>query len=130
MNRWLLAGLLLAVGLPFGLVTAKDDRNADVTASGLIPVKVITMKAHGDAEAPHFSGRIEAGDSASLAFRVSGQIQALNIQMSQDVQKGDVLAELDPTDYLLNVEAKEAEFELARLGVRRASALFEKNTGQ
>jgi hypothetical protein len=41
MNKWLLAGLLLAVGLPFGLVTAKDGRNADVTASGPIPVKVI-----------------------------------------------------------------------------------------
>jgi RND family efflux transporter MFP subunit len=39
------------------------------------------------------------------------------------VAKGDVLAELDPTDYLLNLEARKAEYELARLGAERARSL-------
>ncbi len=75
---------------------------------------------------PSFAARVEAGDSTQLAFRTGGQLQTLHVHMGQRVGKGDLLAELDPTDYRLALEAREAEYELARLGAERARALHRK----
>lgn len=88
------------------------------------PVKVVTLVDQGGAGAPRFAGRVEAGDSAALAFRVAGQLRGLAVRMGEEVRQGDVLAELDATDYALNVQAREAEFELARLGAERATTLY------
>jgi RND family efflux transporter MFP subunit len=67
---------------------------------------------------------VEAGDSAMLAFRVAGQLRELKVLMGDRVNKGAVLAELDPTDYRLNLDARQAEFDLAQLEAERASALY------
>jgi len=88
------------------------------------PVKVLT--AYTAAEVPQFPARVEAGESALLAFRVAGQIQALSVRMGDTVEPGQVLAELDPTDYRLKLEARQAEFDLAQLGAERAATLYDK----
>lgn len=124
MIKWLYICLALAV--PLGLLAASQDRPAEQVGPGVTAVKVTTMTAYGATAAPRFAGRVAAGDSATLAFRVAGQVAALNVQMGDEVQQGAVLAELDPTDYSLDVEAREAEFELARLGAQRARTLHQK----
>ena len=60
-----------------------------------------------------------------LAFRVAGQLRELKVSMGETVTKGTVLAELDPTDYRLRLDASQAEFDLAKLEADRASALYE-----
>jgi RND family efflux transporter MFP subunit len=67
---------------------------------------------------------VEAGTSAMLAFRVAGQLRELKVRMGDRVNEGEVLAELDPTDYRLNLEARQAEFDLAQLEAERASTLY------
>src|SRR5512141_2457026 len=44
-----------------------------------------------------------------IAPRVSGQILKLNVQDNQAVKEGDVLFEIDPEDYRLNLEKAKAE---------------------
>jgi RND family efflux transporter MFP subunit len=100
------------------LQSAQPQRDAPTS------VKVIT--AYTADEAPGFPGRVEAGDSAMLAFRVAGQLRELKVLMGDRVNKGAVLAELDPTDYRLNLDARQAEFDLAQLEAERASALYTK----
>jgi RND family efflux transporter MFP subunit len=109
-------------------VARADEAASPLTEAAVtpVPVKVLTLKSYTAAEAPRFSGRIEAGDSADLAFRVAGQIEALNVVMGDSVSNGDVLATLDPTDYRLALQAREAEYELARLGAERARTLFKR----
>lgn len=124
--RWSLLTLPPALLLLLGWFALAGDRAGEKPRADITPVKVITMREYGADEAPRFSGRIEAGESADLAFRVAGQIHAFNASMGQAVEAGDVLAELDTTDYALEVKAREAEFELARLGAERAGILFEK----
>lgn len=126
MIRSSIASSFMALLALSGFSAFAADDTASLLQARVTPVKVVTMTEYGATEAPNFAGRTEAGDSAALAFRVAGQLQALKVQMGQSVQAGDVLAELDPTDYALKVQAREAEFELARLGERRASTLFAK----
>ena len=126
MIRWSIASLLVALLALLGLSVIAADDTPSAVQPPVTPVKVVIMTEYGATEAPNFAGRTEAGDSAALAFRVAGQLRALKVQMGQNVRAGEVLAELDPTDYALNLQAREAEFELARLGAQRASTLFAK----
>lgn len=102
--------------------SAAPARSQEALQGAPTPVKVLT--AYVADEAPRFPGRVEAGDSAMLSFRVAGQLRDLKVRMGEDVAKGAVLAELDPTDYQLNVAARQAEFDLARLEAERAGSLY------
>jgi multidrug efflux pump subunit AcrA (membrane-fusion protein) len=115
--------LVIGVALGSGGLSAASESAREIPGEAT-PVKVLTLKQYDTSEVPVFSGRVEAGDSAVLAFRVSGQLQELKVLMGQVVAKGTVLAELDPTDYRLNLEARQAEYDLASLGAERADSLF------
>ena len=117
---------LVATLLVYGVAIAEDNVSlplSKTTREVPTPVKVLT--AFTADQAPIFPGRVEAGDSAMLAFRVAGQLRELKVHMGNQVEKGTILAELDPTDYLLNLDARQAEFDLAQLEAKRASTLYQ-----
>ena len=116
----LLAGLLSV----YGVAKNKDGDELLELQETITSVKVLELKVYSPGEAPGFPGRVEAGDSAQLAFRVPGQLKSLNVRMGESVEAGAVLAELDDTDYRLNVDARQAEYDLAELDAKRASSLY------
>ena len=125
MNKWFSSGAgvaLLALLLWYGVARGELAEPETPPPPEVTSVKVIT--AFTASETPSFPGRVEAGDSAMLAFRVAGEIRELKVRMGDRVQAGAVLAELDPTDYQLNLDARQAEFDLAQLEADRASTLF------
>ncbi|WP_051416053.1 efflux RND transporter periplasmic adaptor subunit [Salinivibrio socompensis] len=67
-----------------------------------------------------------AADKATLAFRVPGEIQAINVKAGDRVSKNDVLARLEPTDYRLAVENANARFDVANSQYQRSAPLVEK----
>lgn len=111
-------GLLLAM-MTQGVLSQESSPGVNAT-----PVKLMTYA--GKSHLPQFAGQIEAGESALLAFRVAGQIQTLHVKMGDSVGAGQVLAELDATDYRLNLEARQAEFDLAQVRANRAQTLFQR----
>jgi len=129
MNNWSLAGLVFALAaslLFYGV--ARGEGSASLPspqATREAPTSVKVLTAFTADEAPSFPGRVEAGDSAMLAFRVAGQLRELKVRMGDQVEKGTILAELDPTDYRLNLDARQAEFDLAQLEAERASTLYQ-----
>jgi len=129
MSRRSLTGLVMALAaslLLYGIARGADDAPLlSAKPLGEPPTSVKVLTAYTADEAPTFPGRVEAGDSAMLAFRVAGQLSELKVQMGESVTRGAVLAELDPTDYRLNLDARQAEFDLAKLEADRASALYQ-----
>jgi RND family efflux transporter MFP subunit len=106
--------LFCIVGLLF-LQSCKEPPKKEVLPK---PVKAIRI---GDVERLSqraFPGRAEAEQEATLSFRVSGQMLKRNVNMGDKVEKGKVLAQLDPADFknVLNV---------ARGGLAKAEAALE-----
>lgn len=127
MNRWSFTGLVLTLAALLSVYgVAKREVNAATVPAQEVVTSVKVLTAYTASDLPVFPGRVEAGDSALLAFRVAGQLRKLNVRMGESVEKGALLAELDPTDYQLNVEARQAEFDLALLEAERASTLYKK----
>ncbi|PKG57778.1 efflux RND transporter periplasmic adaptor subunit [Shewanella sp. Choline-02u-19] len=67
------------------------------------PVQVMTLDNTQQASIKQFSGVLEATQTANLAFKVSGTIEAILVKTGDIVEKGQVLARLEPHDYQVNV---------------------------
>ncbi|NMV20957.1 biotin/lipoyl-binding protein, partial [Vibrio parahaemolyticus] len=60
------------------------------------------------------------------SFQVGGEVDELRVRMGQKVQKGEVLATLDPKDLQLALDAAQAQYALAKTQWDRAKNLYGK----
>lgn len=92
----------------------------------LRPVRYQTVYATGGERARTFSGVSQAGVESRLSFKVAGTVQQVRVKVGDVVQPGDLIAELDPTDYELQVQQAAASLESARAQERNARANYER----
>jgi multidrug efflux system membrane fusion protein len=91
------------------------------------PHPVIVVRA-GNAAAPGqdglvaFAGEIRAREESALSFRVGGKLARRLVDVGDRVRSGQVLAELDPGDLQLQVQALQAQLEAAEAQLARARA--------
>ncbi|MDO6763779.1 efflux RND transporter periplasmic adaptor subunit [Agarivorans sp. 1_MG-2023] len=90
------------------------------------PVKLLVVPETFNSVDYNFVAQVQATNRAQLAFQVSGEIDQLNVRMGEFVEKGDLLASLDPHDFQLAVDARQAQFELQKARRNRSEQLFEK----
>ena len=88
------------------------------------PVRTQQVLATGGTRVRTFSGTAQAGLESRLSFRVPGKVRLLNVNLGDHVKAGDLIAELDPMDYRLQVEEAEASLERARADLRNAEAKY------
>lgn len=72
------------------------------------------------------SGETEALRTANVGFMVPGLVRAVNLKEGDAVDTGQVIAELDPTDYQLNVDLATAQLDRAEDEFARAKSMFDK----
>ncbi|OAJ94233.1 efflux RND transporter periplasmic adaptor subunit [Vibrio bivalvicida] len=114
---------LLAVGVIAIGTAGCNKANSEMTHSVVKPVKLIEVPDLSTKKFDSFIATIDATDRAALSFQVAGEIESINVRMGSVVKKGDVLAELDPTDYQLAFDARLAEYNLAKTAFERAVQL-------
>ena len=73
-----------------------------------------------------FLAEVDAADRSQLSFQVPGVIEALEVREGERVEKGQVLATLDPTDYQLAVDASQAQYDLEKTRYIRNKQLYAK----
>ncbi|WP_432738552.1 efflux RND transporter periplasmic adaptor subunit [Maridesulfovibrio sp. FT414] len=91
------------------------------------PVRVMKISDKTDPEQRTFPGKVKATREATLAFRVSGQIEHFDVREGDLVNKGQVLAVLDQRDFDAAVADLEAKLRGARSVMKEAQLNFERN---
>ena len=87
------------------------------------PVKVATASGAGLIE-KDFAGMATPDDAVTLAFKLAGQVLDVPVSQGERVEKGSLLAELDPRDVELQVAATRSVFEEARSVQQRMQRLL------
>lgn len=113
--------LLLALGLILG-TSCISTRSSEPDPSP--SVRMDTVKAANERINLQYPGKVKAGQDISLAFRVSGTIQRFAVKEGTHVRQGQLLAELDPTDYQVQLDATEAEYRQVKGEAERVIALY------
>ncbi len=90
------------------------------------PVKLLAVKDLTVDDSDAFLARIDATYRAQLSFQVGGEVEKLLVRMGQGVEKGEVLATLDPKDLQLALDAAQAQYALAKTQWERAKSLHSK----
>lgn len=90
------------------------------------PVKTLLIGDVGIGGVRSFPARIDASQKAQLMFRVPGKIQELAVKEATRVKKGAVIAKLDPTDFQIAVDDRQATLANAKQNYDRAKPLVAK----
>ena len=78
------------------------------------PVRTVVATARPEGEPVSLTGHIRARTEESVAFRIDGRMIARKVDVGQQVQPGQVVAELDPQNEENAVQAAEAKLAAAR----------------
>ena len=114
---------ILALSLGSLLLTACGG-DAEIPPPQSRPVKVFTVEGPGSEALRNFPGNVRASERADLSFRVGGVLQEMLVREGQDVEQGEILARLDPTDFKITLEDRQAAFDNASRNFTRAQELI------
>ncbi len=108
-----------ALGTGFVMTVQGDGARAVPVPEKIIrPVKIMTVSGATQYETRTFPGVIQAAREVKLAFRVGGPLVALDLDIGQQVNKGDVIARIDARDFEVNRLRLSAALDEARAGLK------------
>jgi len=109
-----------------------SDRTSDEPL--IRPVRTALVRSSASEQVQSFTGSTQAGAEIELSFKVSGTLMNLHIRMGDSVERGQLIAELDPSDYELLEDQARAAHALRMAEQRnhksqyeRVRALYENN---
>lgn len=91
-------------------------------------VKIAAVQRCAPIEEADFSGVVKEAQSVNMAFKVGGAIMRILVSEGQQVRKGQLVAEMDPRDYALQLAATQAEYDKAMDEINRVKALYERQS--
>jgi multidrug efflux system membrane fusion protein len=113
---------LLLLVLLFLAGCAKEEKIVEEIRS----IKTVTASILGTGRVLKFSGIVQAADSSALSFEVGGQVEKVNVDIGDQIEKGQVLAELDQEPYQLELKSAQAELRKAKANRTNKKADFER----
>ncbi|MCW8327302.1 efflux RND transporter periplasmic adaptor subunit [Photobacterium sp. SDRW27] len=90
------------------------------------PVNVGIVSLGDNAPQLTFPAVAAAADKSSLSFRIQGEVTRIHVRPGDFVKKGQLLAQLDPKDYQLEVDDAQAKYNVSDSQYRRSAKLVEK----
>lgn len=108
-------------------VSACSERAAapePVRAVRVMQVDAVSMTAH-----PEYAAELMPRAESRLGFRVGGKVVRRPVQVGQHVKAGQLLAQLDPSDYRLAADASKAQLASAQTNLDLALADLKRYTG-
>jgi RND family efflux transporter MFP subunit len=123
--------LMVLAGLMLGACSKEEPPPEPVR-----PVLYMEVKAQATENLGRFAGNIAARYESTLGFRVAGRIAARSVDVGSEVEKGQLLATLDPTDLQNQLRSSqgdlarvEAQYINAQANARRQQELFDRGVG-
>jgi len=103
--------------LPAGCT--KEEERAVVAQ----PVRVFAVQASGERPFRRFPGEVVSPRTVRLSFEVSGRLLEFPIQVGQIVKEGDLIGQIDPSDFAASRDSAQARFDAAKINFDRSVAL-------
>lgn len=125
-THWIVAlTLVVAIVVAGGLWLQRDASGPVIPAAGrppqpLIPVRIASASRESMPRYLTGLGTVTAASTVTVHSRVSGQLQALHFREGQQVKAGDLLAEIDPSQF--KVALAQAQGQLAKDQARLGNA--------
>jgi RND family efflux transporter MFP subunit len=117
-------GALLAVTLP--ALVGGCSREEEKVAPEIRPVRALKVQRRDAGVPVSLTGRIEAENEVSLAFRIAGRMVKMDVNVGDRVEAGQVIAQLDPVNELNAQRTAQANLTAAQGQLTQARNHFER----
>ncbi|QUJ66306.1 efflux RND transporter periplasmic adaptor subunit [Photobacterium sp. GJ3] len=107
------------------VLLAGCSQEAQHEAKTPLPVAVFQVAMAESSPILSFPAVAAAADKSELSFRLAGEVVNVRVKPGEFVKEGQLLAQLDPTDYQLEVNDAQAKFNVADSQYRRSAKLVE-----
>lgn len=114
----LTASLLIA----FSMTSCGGDKRQ--VEEKVATVRIDTVQVGNADAALQFPGKVVAAEDVNVSFKVAGTIQRILVKEGDRVAAGQLLAEMDPADYKVQLAAVEAEYANVKAEAERVMGLF------
>ena len=114
---------MVAGVLPLLLVGCAEEQPPQ-KAEVVRHIKHMTLKLKPVNQARVIAGLVQPVVETNVAFEVAGQIRQLKVSVGDRVQKGALIAELDPQTYQLNLRSAQGALERAKATLADAEKKF------
>lgn len=105
------APLIVLISLPLLLSACQPPESTPLPPRA---VRTAVVELADVEPAFQLAGEVKARVESRLGFQVSGRITHRNVNLGQQVKRGDILASIDPRDLSLALQAAQARVESAR----------------
>src|SRR5580700_11361299 len=122
MRRTLLTTFLLTAACLVMLTGCQRAASAAREETDLIPIQVRTAAVVERQDSVAASGSVEGSETTDVAFQVPGKVARVFVDEGQHVNRGQLLAELEPTDYRNSLDAANAQKQAAEALAQKAAA--------
>jgi RND family efflux transporter MFP subunit len=128
-RKFLILGVLIIIALMLATAAAiwkrKDGKKPpNPVASELVaqqaqqalrfgPMDWVTVKPILLASYVPLTGSVRAVDSATVKAKVAGELRSLSVREGMAVNKGDIIGQIDTTDYELRIQERQAQLRQA-----------------
>lgn len=119
------ATALVGVLISALLTSCIEQPATPATDQSIQAVHLHLVSTETSAQVRRFPGKVEATQTAELAFRIGGELQQLPLRPGHSVAAGQLVAALDATDYAVALEQAQAKAELARAQFKRSQQMAE-----
>ena len=134
---FLTIAVIVAVGL-FGVnylkgrsaassASTSSSKPSAVSSIELVASDVVLAEKYNMTQGLAISGTLKATRSAMVKARVVGELMALEVREGDAVKAGQIIAKIDPTEYLAKQRQAQQQAEAARAQVEIAQRQFDNN---
>ena len=105
--------------LIFSLSLFKCGGSSEEKVEQIRPVKAVQVMSASDQFSKGFPSITKETREVELSFRISGPLVFLNAEVGQAFKKGELIAEVDPRDFKIDLAAKEGRMAQAKAEEQR-----------
>jgi RND family efflux transporter MFP subunit len=134
-NILIIASLIALAAFGAYKLAATKNKNADALSTKIqanLPIEltasdVFTAQNISMTQGLPISGTLKATSSAMIKARVAGELLSLEVREGDAVKAGQIIAKVDPTEYLAKQRQAQQQAEAARAQVEIAQRQFDNN---
>jgi len=111
------------------LVSACEGREPpEPQEQAVRPARIVVVSSNLAVDEHEFVARVEAAQSIDVSFEVAGPLAQLPVLEGQTVERGALVAALDPTKFALAVREAEVQVRLARQDLERKRRMLQQRS--
>lgn len=127
-NKFLLALRVPSIFASFVLLTACSEPVSEAQSSNIVQaVKLIKVISPPELTERTFPAEVSAVKTIDVRFEVTGRISELELPTGSKVNKGEILAKIDPSPFERRVKEQSTRLEQSHRELTRVSSMHKKN---